>query len=230
LISSHAPASIFSLGRTTHKRVSSEHRAVDCNKEEVWWPHDCSYMEVRHLCAAQHHVHAHMRLLQEACSHSPSYIFHSSQSRVSITQDCSGSCYLLTRPLPNTPSRLRCAYTRLARRRPRFNTSHPLRAPRRPSYLRLRPSTVPALAEGHLRANGNARDDMPELPRKASKFRSVPLHAPHAPSPIPAGALSQTGSGTTILYIAATRVLNLPAQPSGSSSRLSSSESVLSAV
>jgi hypothetical protein len=89
---------------------------------------------------------------------------------------------------------------------------------------------VPALAEGHLRTNGNARDDMPKLPRKASKFRSVALHAPHAPSLIPMGALSQTESGATILHVAAVRVLNLPAQPSGSGSRLSSSESVLSAV
>jgi hypothetical protein len=108
-----------------------------------------------------------------ACSHAlatghlvtfPSY---SSQSRVSVTQTCSGSCALPNCPRLNAPSHLRGAHVRLTRRRPHSSTFPPLRAARRPRHWCPRPSTALALAEDLPHASGKARDDMPELLRKA---------------------------------------------------------------
>jgi hypothetical protein len=201
LTSSQAHASILSLGQTTHKRAS-EHRAVDLDEEEVWWPHDYSYVKVRHLCAAQNHAHAHTRSLQDPCSHSSSYIYHSFQSRVLFTQDCSGLYASSTRSRPNAPSCLRCAHAWLTQHLPCASTRRPYRAPRCTRCSCPRPSTAPALAENPLPANGRTRDDTPE-----------PLHAPYAPS--------QAAAGATIPHVVAVRALDLPVRPSGFGSRSS---------
>jgi hypothetical protein len=147
----------------------------------------------------------------------PPHIYHSSRSRASFKRVygvdqlqqatstssskqsrrrwTSGSCVSPARSRPSAPSRLRYAHACLRRRRPRSTARCQRRAPRHPRRPRPHPSTAPALAEDLARANDRGRDDTPELPGKASKLWSVPLHALHVPSTMrPAGAPSQAVS------------------------------------
>jgi hypothetical protein len=125
---------------------------------------------------------------------------------------------------PNTPCCLMCVHAPLTLCCPcssRHHSNQALPCPRHPWPCPLMAS---ALTKDVPLANSRACNNMSKPPRKASKFRSMQLHAPHALSAMcPMGALSQVVSAATILYVATVHALNLPAwlSRSGSQSLLS---------